>query len=210
MKGWQGLTSRMRKISSRTRSPETEPRSALSRLRSAQRFPVDGETELGGKAEGPQEPQGVLPEGLVGEGPDLLVPDGPAPPEGIDESGEISVDEGIERQRHGGDREVPPGEIVLDGGSAARGKIEEEGFVTLPDNDPLHHLVRLVLAQRDPGCARPDGKTGGNALRPGRENDIHIGDWTPQEAILDGAPCHVEARRQQREDPAGMVYSARA
>ena len=160
---------------------------------------MDGETKLGGKAEGPQEPQGVLPEGLVGEGPDLLVTDGRAPAEGIDEPGEISADEGIERQRHGRQREIPAGKVAFDGGSAARGKIEEEGFVTLPDNDPLHHLVRLVLAQRDPGCARHFGKTGGDALRLGRENDIHIGDWTPQEAILDGAPCHVEARRQQEK-----------
>ena len=157
---------------------------------------MDGETKLGGKAEGPQEPQGVLPEGFIGKGPDFLVPDGPAPPEGIDDPGKIPVDESRKWQRHGCDREVPPGKIVLDGGSAARGKIEEEGCITLPRNHPLHHLVWLVLPQRDPGCARHDGKTGGNALRPGRENDIHIRDWKPHEAILDGAPCHVKARRE--------------
>ena len=95
------------------------------------RFPVDGETKLGGKAEGPQEPQGIQPEGFIGKDFDFLVPDGPAPTEGIDESGEISADEGIERQRHGRDSKVPPGEIVLDGGSAARGKIEEESCITL-------------------------------------------------------------------------------
>ena len=130
-----------------------------------ERLAMDGETKLGGKAEGPQEPQGVLPEGLIGEGPDLFVTDGRAPAEGIDEPGEISAREGVERQRHGREREIPAGKVALDGGSAARGKVEEEGFVTLPDNDPLHHLVWLVLAQRDPGCARPFGKTGGNVRR---------------------------------------------
>ena len=99
-------------------------------------------------------------------------------------------------QRHGRQSEIPAGKVAFDGGSAARGKVEAEGFVTLPDNDPLHPLARLVLAQHDSGCARPDGKTGCNVRRLGRENDIHIGDGKPQEAILDGAPCHMEARRQ--------------
>ena len=81
-------------------------------------------------------------------------------------------------------------------GPRQRGEIEEEGFVARPDNHPLHHLVGLVLAQRDSGCARPDGKTGGNALCLGRENDIHIGDGKLQEAILDGTPRHVEVRRK--------------
>ncbi len=177
---------------------ESEKRAVAGHL--FERLAMDGEAKLGGKAEGPQESQGILPEGFIGKDFDFLVPDGPAPPEGIDESGEISADEGIERQRHGRDRKVPPGEIVLDGGSAARGKIEEKGCITLPRNHPLHHLVWLVLPQRDPGCARHDGKTGGNALRPGRENDIHIGDWKPHAAILDGAPCHVEARRDNEKN----------
>ena len=125
-----------------------------------------------------------------------LASDGLASPEGVDEPGEISVDEGIERQRHGRDREVPPGEIVFDGDSAPYRKIEEEGFVTLPGNHPFHHLVRVVLAQRNPGCARPFGKTGGNAGRLGRENDIHIRDGKPQDAVHDGAPDHMEIRRE--------------
>ena len=157
-------------------------------------FPLDGKAEFGGQAEGPQDPQRVLPERLVGERPDLFVPDGLAPAEGIDEPGEITVHESIERQRHGRKREIADGKVAFDAGSPDHGEIEDQGFVSRPDDDPLGHLVGFVLAQGDSRCARPFGKTGCDTGGLGREDDIHIGNGKPHEAILDGSPRHVEAR----------------
>ena len=189
----------MRKISSRTRSPETVPRSALSRVTFSSVSPWMVKPSSAARRKARRSLRGSCRKVSSERALISLSLMAPRPPKGS-----MSLEKSPLMKASSGSAmavtvKVPPGEIVLDGGSAARGKIEEEGFVTLPDNDPLHHLVWLVLPQRDPGCARHDGKTGGNALRPGRENDIHIGDWKPHEAILDGAPCHVEARRQQEK-----------
>ena len=159
-----------------------------------ERFPVNREAELGGEAEGPQEPQGIPAEGFVGQCRDPPVTDRLASAERIDEPGEIPACESIERQRHGRQCEIPVAEVACNRWAPAGGEVEDDCLVPRTDDDSLGHLVRFIFAQCDSRRTRPFGKTGGDACCLGRKDDIHIGNGAPQEAILDGSSGHVEAR----------------